>query len=173
VTLDGTRSRSADGTVAAHEWTFTDGKTGTGPTVERRYAKPGVYSEVLRVSDSAGRIDYDFAVVNVLDPKRQGALPPSIHAAYAPTLGIKPGDPVTFVVRTFRVKPGKETWDFGDGSEKVEVRSNGNAVPLAKDGYAETVHRFARAGHNLVRVERTEPNGDTAVAHVHVRVGQD
>lgn len=173
VELDGTRSWSAEGKIASYQWTFTDGKAATGPAVERRYTKPGVFSEVLKVTDSAGRVDYDFAVVNVINPKRADALPPSIHAAYAPTFAIKPGDPVTFVVRTFRVKPGKETWDFGDGSEKVEVRSDGNAVPLAKDGYAKTVHRFAKDGHYLVRVERTEPNGDEADAHVHVRVAQD
>jgi murein DD-endopeptidase MepM/ murein hydrolase activator NlpD len=171
--LDGTRSWSGDRNIVSYEWTFTDGKTATGPGVERRYPKPGVFSEVLRITDSAGRVDYDFAVVNVVDPKRAGTQPPSIHAAFAPTFGIKPGDPVTFAVRTFRVKPGKEIWDFGDGSEEVEVRSDGNAVPLAKDGYAKAVHRFAKSGHYLVRVERTEPNGDTAVAHVHVRVGQD
>lgn len=173
VVLDGTRSWSAAGKLTSFQWTFTDGTTATGATTERTYAKPGVYSEVLRVTDAAGRVDYDFAVVNVVDPKRPGRLPPSIHAAYAPTFGIQPGDPVTFLVRTFRVGPGKETWDFGDGSERVEVRSDGNAVALAKDGYARTVHRYAKPGHYLVRVERAEPNGDVALAHVHVRVGTE
>jgi murein DD-endopeptidase MepM/ murein hydrolase activator NlpD/thiol-disulfide isomerase/thioredoxin len=169
VMLDGTRSWSADGKLK-FDWTFTDGKTATGGAVDRTYAKPGVYSEVLKVTDGAGAVDYDFAVVNVVDPKRVGVLPPSIHAAYAPTFGIAPGDPVTFVVRTFRVGPGKEIWDFGDGTEKVEVRSDGNAVPLARDGYARTVHRYSKPGHYLVRVQRTETNGDVATAHLQVRV---
>src|SRR5207253_11174522 len=122
--------------------TFTDGKTATGATVERIYARPGVYSEVLKVTDGEGRIDYDFAVVNVLDKEHPDRLPPSIHAVYSPTFGIKPGDPVTFLVRTFRTTDGKETWDFGDGSPKVVVQSDGNVVKLAKDGYARTVHSF-------------------------------
>jgi hypothetical protein len=42
------------------------------------------------------------------DPKR---LPPSIHANYYPTFGIKPGQPVNFLVRTFRTTDGKETWE--------------------------------------------------------------
>lgn len=77
------------------------------------------------------------------------------------------------MVRTFRTTDGKETWDFGDGSPKVAVQSDGNVVPLAKDGYARTVHRFERSGHFLVRVERSNRHGHTAVAHVQVRVGQD
>ena len=109
----------------------------------------------------------------MLDKEHPDKLPPSIHAAYSPTFGIKPGDPVTFLVRTFRTTDGKETWDFGDGSPKVEVQSDGNVVPLAKDGYARTVHRFEKPGHYLVRVERTDRRGYTAVAHVQVRVGQE
>jgi murein DD-endopeptidase MepM/ murein hydrolase activator NlpD len=173
VTLDGTRSWSADGKIAGFGWTFTDGTQAKGATSERVYAKPGVYSEILKITDSEGRIDYDFAVVNVLDPKTPKLMPPSIHAAYYPTFGIKPGDPVFFKVRTFRTTDGKETWNFGDGSAKVEVQSDGNVVPLAKDGYAPTVHRFERAGHYVVRVERTNNRGETAIAHVQVRVGQD
>lgn len=170
VTLDGSRSWSADDKIASYEWTFTDGAKATGVITERTYAKPGVYSEVLKIRDEGGRIDYDFAVVNVLDKEQPTKLPPSIHAAYAPTFGIKPGDPVTFVVRSFRTTEGKETWDFGDGSPKVDVLSDGNVVPLAKDGYARTVHRFERTGHYLVRVERTNKRGEPAIAHVHVRV---
>lgn len=173
VVLDGTRSWSAAGKLAAHQWTFTDGKTANGATVERVYEQPGVYSEVLKITDGDGRIDYDFAVVNVLDRKNPDHLPPSIHAAYAPTFGLKPGDPVTFLVRTFRTTDGKETWDFGDGSPKEEVRSDGNVTPLAKDGYARTVHRYEKPGHYLVRVERTNSRGFTAVGHVHVRIGME
>ena len=173
VTLDATRSWSADGKIGSYHWTFHDGTSGTGATVTRAYNKPGVYSEILKITNGAGRIDYDFAVVNVCDLKQAGKTPPSIHAAYYPTFGIKPGDPVTFVVRTFRTTDGKETWTFGDGNPKVEVQSDGNVVPLAKDGYARTVHRFEKAGHYVVRVERTNSRGETAIGHVQVRVGED
>ena len=172
VAVDGSRSWSED-KIVSYEWSFADGSRGTGATVERTYAKPGVYSEILKVTDSSGRHDYDFAVVNVVDPTRPKDLPPSIHAAYSPTFGIRPGDPVTFLVRTFRTTEGKETWDFGDGSPKVDVQSDGNLVPLAKDGYALTVHRFERLGHYVVRVERTNARGETAIGHVHVRVEKE
>jgi len=173
VQLDGSRSWSAAGKIVSFDWTFEGGAKAKVASLECTYAKPGVYSEILKITDSTGKIDYDFAVVNVVDPKTPDKLPPSIHAAYAPTFGIKPGDPVTFVVRTFRTTDGKETWNFGDGSPKVEVQSDGNVVPLAKDGYARTVHRFEKAGHYVVRVERTNRRGETAIAHLQVRVGED
>jgi murein DD-endopeptidase MepM/ murein hydrolase activator NlpD len=171
VVLDGSRSWSAAGKITSYDWTFTDGKTATGKAVERSYSRPGTYSEVLKITDSEGQVDYDFAVVNVLDKDKPKEPIPSIHAVYSPTFGIKPNDPVTFLVRTFGTTHGKETWDFGDGSPTVTVQSDGNVVKLAKDGYARTVHRFEKPGHYVVRVERTDARGHTAIAHVQVRVG--
>jgi murein DD-endopeptidase MepM/ murein hydrolase activator NlpD len=173
ITLDGSRSWSSAGKIARFQWTFTDSKTADGMRVPRTYERPGTYSEILKIIDTKGRVDYDFAVVQVLDKKQPALLPPSIHAAYAPTFGVKPGDPVTFKVRTFRATHGQETWDFGDGSPLVKVKSDGNVKPLAKDGYAVTTHRFEKAGHYLVRVERADANGIKAIGHLHVRVGQE
>lgn len=170
VTLDGSRSWAAD-KIERHEWTFSDGKTARGQTAVRTYERPGNYSEVLKVVDAGGRIDYDFAVVQVLDRERPDRLPPTIHAAYFPTLGIKPGDAITFKVRTFRSTEGNETWDFGDGSPAMNVQSDGNVKPLARDGYAVTTHSYAKPGHYLVRVERAARDGSKAIAHLHVRVG--
>ena len=110
------------------------------------YAKPGVYSEILKITDAAGHVDYDFAIVNVVDKAHPEQLPPSIHAAYAPTMGIKPGQSIKFLVRTFRTTDGEETWDFGDGSPKVTVHSDGNVAIHAKDGYAITTHAYEKPG---------------------------
>jgi hypothetical protein len=170
VTLDGSRSWSDTASIASHDWTCTDGLTAKGPLLERSYDKPGVYSEVLRVTDKDGRIDYDFAVVNVVDKEHPEALPPSIHAVYAPTLGIKTGDEVKFLVRTFRTTDGEETWHFGDGTPPVTVKSDGNVVPLAKDGYAVTTHKFEQPGIHLVRVSRTNKLGLAATTHLKVSI---
>ncbi len=171
VVLDGSRSWSADGKIASYEWTLAGGKKAATALAENTYSKPGVYSEILKVTDGAGRVAYDFAVVQVFDRARLEPLPHSIHANYSPTFDIKPGQPVTFLVRSFRTTDGKETWDFGDGSPKVQVQSDGNVSQHAKDGYARTVHSFAKAGHYIVSVERTNRHGHTAIGRLHVRVG--
>ena len=122
------------------------------------------------MTDDAGRVDYDFAIVHVLDAANPQRLPPSIHAAFSPTTGIRAGMPVTFLVRTFRTTDGAETWDFGDGSPAVTVKSDGNVKPLAADGYARTTHAFARPGTYLARVQRTDSHGFTATAHLKIVV---
>ena len=169
VTLDGSRSWAA-APIAAHQWTLSDGRRQGGVKITRQYDKPGSYSEILKVTDAAGNVDYDFATVQVLAKDQPDRLPPTIHAAYAPTFGIKPGDEVTFKVRTFRTTQGNEVWEFADGSPPVKVRSDGNVKPLAKDGYAVTTHRFASPGDYVVRVERSTDDGLKATAHLLVRV---
>jgi len=108
--------------------------------------------------------------VQVLGKNQTNNFPPTIHAAYAPTFGIRAGDAVTFKVRTFRTAAGAEMWDFGDGSPRVEVQSDGNAKPLGKDGYAVTQHCYTKAGKYIARVERSNERGETAVARLVIEV---
>ena len=181
--LDGRKSKSFAGEITSYEWTFCDGSTASGPVQEREYDISGTYSEVLKVTDSEGNIDYDYTVIQICNREDPGKMPPTIHAAYHPSLNIKAGDPITFKVRTFRSEIGNEVWDFGDGTPTVEVQSviekyieseskgfiEYGYDPL-KGKYAETVHAFAKPGHYIVKVERSNEHGYTATAHLHVEV---
>jgi len=175
VTLDAMRSWHADGPdrIRRYAWRLTNGTTATGATVQQTYAKPGHYTEVLKITDAVGRVDYDVAVVQVFDKARPLPVPPAIHAACWPTMGVKVGQEVTFKVRSFGIKPddGRETWDFGDGSGPVHTRSDGNARQHAKDGYAATTHRYTKPGHYIISVRRTDARGQTATARLHLKVG--
>lgn len=170
VTLDASKSWAASGKIARYEWTFTDGKKATGAKVERTYPKPGTYSEVVKVTDDAGNVAYDFADVQVINRAAPEKVPPTIQAAFAPSLGLKAGQPASFKTRTFRTTHGKEVWNFGDGTPKVEVQSDGAVVKLAKDGFAVTQHTFAKPGHYVVRVERANDRGEPAITHLWVIV---
>ncbi|HUG81122.1 MAG TPA: PKD domain-containing protein [Bryobacterales bacterium] len=173
VVLDATKSWTKSGKIASYSWKFTNGSDAAGPTVKRKYDTPGVYSEVLKITDDQGNSDYDFAVVQVIAPQSGSGpdrVPPSLHAAYSPSMGVKPGQTVSFKVRAFRTTHGEETWDFGDGSPVVSVKSDGNVEKHAKDGYALTTHVYEKPGDYIARVERTNEQGEKAIAHVHVRI---
>jgi hypothetical protein len=172
VTLDGSRSWSASGEISRYEWSFGDGKTASGSTVQRTYDRPGRYSEILKVTDRNGRVDYDFAIVDVVERERGDKVSAGIHAAYHPSLNIRPGDQITFVVRTAGTIPSGELWDFGDGSPPVTVRSDAS-TGKEKFDYAKTVHSFARPGHYLVRAEHTTQAGAKITARLHVQVEGD
>ena len=168
-TLDGSRSWS-ESHIARYDWILTDGGKASGSKVEKAYSKAGTYSEILMITDDHGRIAYDFETVNVLDPKHPEQVPPSIQAAYFPTVGIAPGKPVTFKVRTFGTTDQQETWSFDDGATGM-TKSDGNVKAHAKDGFDVTTHAFSKPGDYIVRVERTNQLGQKAIAHLWVRVG--
>jgi len=170
VTLDASRSWSAAGRIESYEWTFTDGSTARGPCVEKTYPEPGAYSEILKVTDAAGRVACDFAVVQVMDRDHPERCIPTLHAAYTPTLEVRPGETITFKARAFGTTAGVETWDFGDGSPGAETRSDGNVKRLDPDGYAITTHTYERAGDYIVTVRRSDENGTTATARLWVPV---
>jgi hypothetical protein len=170
-TLDGRKSKSFAGEIVNYEWTFCDGTTANGPVQKKTYGKPGEYSEILKVTDSKGNVDYDFQVVLVYDMDQPKKAIPAIQPAYHSTLNIQPGEPVTFLVRTFNTDFGKETWDFADGSPKVTTRSE--IIPgehLSKGKFAATVHTYSKPGHYIVRVERSNESGIKAIAHLQVVV---
>jgi murein DD-endopeptidase MepM/ murein hydrolase activator NlpD len=166
--LDGSRSWSQSH-IARYDWTLTDGRTAFGAKVEHAYSKAGTYSEILKITDVHGGTAYDFETVNVLDPKHPEQVPPSIQAAYWPTMGIMAGKVVTFKVRTFGTTDEEEHWSFGDGATGT-TKSDGNVDEHAKNGFAVTKHAFAKPGEYIVRVERTNRLGQTAIAHLWVHV---
>ncbi|MGK0189735.1 MAG: hypothetical protein ACI9R3_005552 [Verrucomicrobiales bacterium] len=170
VVLDGSRSWSAGGKIASYEWIHDDGSTQSGVQVEQAYPRTGTYSEILKITAPDGKVDYDFTSVLVVDNSQPERCPPYIIPNYAPTFGIKVGDPVTFKVRSFYFTEGHEIWNFDDGSPPVQVQSDGNVAQRAEDGYAVTTHRFSKPGQYIVRVERNREDGFRAVGHLLVRV---
>ena len=173
VTLDASRSWAKKG-IRSFEWTMMDGTTATGPTVSRVYDRPGVYSEVVKITDTAGNIDYDFASVWVYaGAKPDGTVSLAwVHATYAPTFGIRPGDPVVFRSRGLYFPPGADTFDFGDGTPPVPVPSNIDSAQHAANGYGMVTHHYQKPGLYLVRVTRRDATtGWEAAQHLRVLVG--
>lgn len=171
VTHDATRSWTRKGNITSYEWQWNDGTTISGPKVQLTYDQPGRYSEILKVTNQNGDTDYDFAVVIVVDRKHPDRPIPTIHPTYYPTQALKPNDSITFKVRSFNVREGNEIWDFGDGTPKRTVQSDGNAVKLDPDGYAVTTHRYTKPGSYLVRVERSNRYGVKSMGHLHIEIG--
>jgi len=170
-TLDGSKSKSYRGDIVSYEWTFCDGTTAEGAVQTKTYEMPGEYSEILKVTDSEGNIDYDFTVIQVYARGEEEQTIPAIQPAYHPSLDIKPGDPVTFLVRTFNTDVGNEVWDFGDGSPSVSVKSETvDRQNFIKGKFAETIHSFSEPGQYVVSVKRSDVSGREAIGHLHVVV---
>ncbi len=171
--LDGSKSMSFAGDIVSWQWTFSDGSSAEGAHQQRSYTVPGEYSEILKVSDSRGNIDYDFMVIQVIDRENPGRPIPTLQAAYHPTQNIKTGDQLRFLVRSFNTGEGEEIWDFGDGSPQVPVKSEPVDRQKYTEGkFAETTHSFSDPGNYIVTVERADEHGIKATGHLHVVVSE-
>jgi hypothetical protein len=172
VTLDASRSWAREG-VRSYRWAFSDGGAADGAVVQRRYTRPGTYSEVVAVTNAAGDTAYDCALVRVYAGRLADgtASVVRVHAAYAPTVGLKVGDPVTFRARAFGTGPGVDVFDFGDGSPPASVPSNLDSAQHAPNGYGMVVHHYRKAGQYIVKVQRKDDvTGDVAMQHLFVTI---
>ena len=125
------------------------------------------------MTDSNGHTGYDFAVVQVRLKDDLRKTIPVMQAAYHPSLNIKTGEPVTFLVRTFNTAVDNETWDFGDGSPMVTTKSETPVRPYhIITRFAEISHSFVNPGQYIVRVERADENGYKAITHLCIEVGK-
>jgi murein DD-endopeptidase MepM/ murein hydrolase activator NlpD len=169
VELDASLSLCDGGRITAYAWHFQDGDTAAGPVVHRTYAREGMYSERVTVTDDRGRTEVDFCVVQILPPDADPArTPPTLHLTYYPTQDLRPGQPIAFKARAFIRGPfaanqgGEEHWDFGDGT---------TARTCSNDEFAERWHAYATPGRYVVTVQRTGLNGISATAQLKVDVG--
>lgn len=178
IVLDASGSWAKAG-ISSYEWLFMDGTREFGEKVSRVYEDPGTYSEILKITDLDGNIDYDFMRIEVY-PMAQAHTDkvislsiPRVHVAYSPTFGIKPGDPIIFRSRGFKLsnEGGVDIYDFGDGSPKVEVPSNIDSAQHASNGYGTIVHHYKKPGNYIVRIDRIdEKTGYMGSQHLHIIV---
>ena len=170
--LDGSKSMGIDYPIVSYEWYFGDGSKAVGAVHSKQYERAGAYSEVLKVTDSKGNIDYDFATVFVYDREHPEETKIGfIHLAFHPTLDLKAGDDITFLARTFHSEAVKTIWDFGDGTAFVETTTSGITKKNHSSGaYEKIIHAYSKPGNYVVTVNSAGESGLNSVSHLHVHI---
>ena len=143
LTVDGTSSTDADGTVASYSWDFGDGTTATGATPPKHtYATAGTRNVKLTVTDNAGGTNSLTQSVTTLNPPVNKA--PTASFTATPTNltvavdGTASSDPDGTIA--------SYAWDFGDGTS----------------GTGSTASRtYGAAGTYTVKLTVTDDKGAT------------
>lgn len=120
-------SSDPDGSIVRWNWSFGDGRFGAGSAPVHAYARPGLYTVTITVTDDGG--DADSATTTILVSNR----PPFPEFSWNP-VGEAASVPITFTSQS--TDPDGEVltarWSWGDGS--------------APTGGFTATHTFPRAG---------------------------
>ena len=141
VTLDGSASSDADGTLRTLRWDLGDGAVATGVGIRHTYAAPGSYPVTLTVTDDRGGVDTVVRAVAAVAPN----VPPTARLAtavddLAVTLDASGSTDPDGTVTAVR-------WDHGDGTTSTGTT---------------TRHTYAAPGDYIVRVTVTDDRGGSA-----------
>jgi len=154
--FDGTSS-SDDVAIINYQWNFGDGNTGTGETIQHTYSGNGTFNVTLTVSDSAGQIDTDNAVVTIGQTgSEEWSQPIHISAGDTPDFDIHPATGHLHLAVMYNGVTYIELDNWGNkiseevvpGSEKDEgMLSFGASIAVDSKGFPHIGYRDYR-GNN-------------------------
>jgi chitodextrinase len=111
------------GAACSYTWSFGDGSSGSGMTVQHEYRAAGSYSVTLRVTDPRGQSAQTSQTITVT-----GGTPPTASFVYSPTTPRASQD-IFFTAEASRAASGRRIvsydWNFGSGR-------TGTGVTIAK-----------------------------------------
>lgn len=154
VRLDASPSFDPDGRIARYQWSFGDGTSATGRTVQHAYRSAGRYTVTLRVTDDRGATSSASQRINVQAPSNQA---PTASFSLSPS-NPSVGETVRFESNSFD-DDGRITgqrWRFGDGAQ-----ASGSPV----------FHRYQRSGTYTVTLTVTDDRGATTSTSQQIQVG--
>jgi PKD repeat protein len=146
VSLSGSGSQDADGTITSYAWIFGDGASGSGVTVSHTYAAVGTYTARLTVTDNSGATAVDTAIVTITTavtnqfPIANAGPDKTVTAGVSVSLSASGSMDPDGTLNSY-------AWTFGDGA-------TGAGVTVA--------HVYSTAGTYIARLTVTDNAGATA-----------
>jgi PKD repeat protein len=126
VAFDGSGSTDAGGSIASYAWTFGDGGTGAGATIQHTYQATGTYTATLVVTDNQGAASTPFT--RTIEVRAPGGLAVTVRDDLnAPVSGATVGVTIGTVTRQGTTDAlGQVTLsDLPLGSASIEVTKTG------------------------------------------------
>ncbi len=148
VSFDGSGSA---GSASSYAWSFGDGSTATGPTIDHSYVTAGNYTATLIIADDLGATDQAVTIINVSEAGGTDNAPPTAVISASTTVGPTP------LATDFDGSQSNDSdgvvvdwdWDFGDGAT-----ANGE----------HSAHIYLTAGTFDVRLTVADDRGATGNA---------
>lgn len=132
VAFDASDASDPDGTLAAYEWAWGDGATGTGKTAQHRFTTNAAFNVCLNVTDDKGGRAHACRVVDVAN------LGPTVDFTFAP-LGDDAAPAATRPVAFTGVATDPDgtvaawAWDFGGATSDAQSPTHTFSTPGARN----------------------------------------
>jgi PKD repeat protein len=149
-TFDGAGSSDPDGTIASYSWSFGDGQSGAGATVNHTYTT-GTFSVRLIVADTGGATGTAFGTVSVVNAAPVASFTSTCNGLTCTFDGSSSSDPDGTITQYH--------WSFADESRTVAEALGAHAS-----------YTFAAGGTYTVTLTVTDNGGTTGTAHATVSV---
>ncbi|PYR56600.1 MAG: hypothetical protein DMF91_21530 [Acidobacteria bacterium] len=143
-TFDGSGSSDPDGTIASYSWSFGDGQSGAGATVNHTYAT-GTFSARLTVTDNGGATGTALGTLSVVNAAPVAAFTSSCNGLTCTFDGSGSSDSDGTITQYH--------WSFADGSRTVAEALGATAS-----------YTFAAGGTYTVTLIVTDNGGTTGTA---------
>ncbi|WEO76945.1 PKD domain-containing protein [Cryobacterium sp. SO2] len=143
LSVDGSASTDADGSIAGYSWDFGDGGTAATATATHNYTAAGDYTVTLSVTDNAGLVRSVSKTVTAVAPVQNQA-PTAVFTTAATALTVNVD--ATGSADADGTIAGY-AWDFGDGATATGVTAS---------------HGYPTAGDYTVTLTVTDDDGATA-----------
>ena len=119
ITFDASGSHDPDGTIAKYSWTFGDGTTATGDSVQHAYTQDGTYTVTLNVTDDDGATGTASTIITVTSTN-QAPVASFTESAKMVSTGVI----IQFDASASIDSDGTiviYAWDLGDGNTAVGI----------------------------------------------------
>jgi PKD repeat protein len=146
IAIDGTGSTDPDNNIASYAWSFGDGETGSGPTVQHTYTNGGTYTVTLTVTDGDGASDVATASVTVAD------VAPT--ATFNAPAEVSEGSVATISLTSPSVADARYAFDCGSGYGTIGVAAIA-ACQTADNGPTTVKAKVVDAGNDELFTEYT------------------
>jgi uncharacterized repeat protein (TIGR01451 family) len=143
ITFDAVGSTDMDGTITSFSWNFGDSATDTGTTAAHSYAKAGVYTVTLTVTDDDGATGTSTGKITVMNQIPTAGI----------TVNLDSGDITTvfeFQSKSFDLDGSisKYTWLFGDEGASTD---------------ANPTHQYTKSGEYTVTLVVEDDDGAVSI----------
>lgn len=163
VTLNGSGSTDPDGIsdIASYSWSFGDGATASGITVNHTYANNGIYTATLTVTDSVNQTSSATTTTTVNN------VPPSV-GTLSPITSVLPGVPID--TNANFTDPGildthAAVFDWGDGSSSNDIVTEANG-----SGNVTGSHTYTTPGVYIITLTVTDNDGGIGTNSTNVTI---